>query len=691
MVLIPERIKNFQEIEPPRTVKQLKRFLGAVAFLTKSCPLLQFKCSPLHEIAGSNKRKFEWSQALQESFDEIKEHILNSCLMAYPSSDPKRRIFLTTDASDRGFGAILTQENEFGIEKPLGFLSGTFKGSQINWPIRDKELYAFFRALEHFFDYLWLINFTFRTDNQCLKHLSSSLKNNPTKNQRLLRWFEFIMGFNFNCELIKGNSQKMAVADMLSRLHDNSDKHPITKLSLLNVQDFWVKNGTSITDFLIHQKADDDLCLAKKSKYWKSTLRPNSKIVQKDEIFYVSAKGGDLIMVPKSLEEKLIHFFHLPLHVSPKRMFKEMKSKFIFPKMYVKITEYVNECETCVAYKPDLSFKPSKSVTSTLPHPWQSVQSDIKGPLGLTLDGNRYIITFICELTRFSILRPLKSKEATSIISVISDIIGEYGPMLSLQTDNGAEYTNNALKAFLENLKITHKFSCPYRPQTNSHAERLNREIVKYFKIFESKETDWDQDLKFIQFSVNIQYNRSLGCSPWEAWHGWLPNLPSFMTFPDKNVEKTSRNLPFFLSQRIIKHGKLLASIYDIEKVRKDTNYKAPIDLPIGQRVLMYFPQPVGSSKMFQNWKTSFVVMKKLDNDSYLVASENDARKTYVVYRGRLKPIGQIKNNTVEKVDVSDSGLLKPLPEGVKENKGIKPETSKYNLRKTETDYRKFY
>ena len=59
--------------------------------------------------------------------------------MAYPSDDPKRRIFLTTDASNTGFGGILTQENEYGIEQPIGFLSGTFKNAQINWPIRDKE------------------------------------------------------------------------------------------------------------------------------------------------------------------------------------------------------------------------------------------------------------------------------------------------------------------------------------------------------------------------------------------------------------------------------------------------------------------------------------------------------------------------------------------------------------------------
>ena len=408
--IMPERIEMIQNIESPKTVKQLKRFLGAVAFLTKSCPLLQFKCSPLHEIAGNGKRKLEWSNDLEKAFNDVKEHIVHSSLMAYPSDDPKRRIFLTTDASNIGYGAILTQQDETGIEKPLGFLSGTFKGSQSNWPIRDKELFSFYKALEYFFDYLWLTNFTHRTDNQCVRYLNSSLKNNPTKNQRLLRWLEFIMSFNYNCELIKGDSEKMAVADMLSRLHEGSNTKPITKLTLLNVKDFWVKNGTSLSDFSIQQKADDDLCSANKSQYWKSTLRKGSKIIEKDGIFYVISKDKHLMMVPKTLEEQLLHFFHLPLHVAPNTMFRNMQKRFIFPKMFVKIKEHVNNCETCVAIKPDKNFKPSRSVTSTLPHPWTAVQSEIKGPLSLTLSGNRFIITFVCQLTRYSIIKPLKSK-----------------------------------------------------------------------------------------------------------------------------------------------------------------------------------------------------------------------------------------------------------------------------------------
>jgi len=90
--------------------------------------------------------------------------------MSYPDTDPRRTLFLTTDASNRGFGSVLTQLDSNGIERPLGFHSGSFKGSQENWEIRVKEMYAFFISLDFFHDYLFLQPFVWRTDNQSLRY-----------------------------------------------------------------------------------------------------------------------------------------------------------------------------------------------------------------------------------------------------------------------------------------------------------------------------------------------------------------------------------------------------------------------------------------------------------------------------------------------------------------------------------------
>ena len=144
------------------------------------------------------------------------------------------------------------------------------------------------------------------------------------------------------------------------------------------------------------------------------------------------------------------------------------------------------------------------------------------------------------------------------------------------------------------------------------------------------------------------------------------------------------------MSQRIMNHKLLLDSIFDLERTRKNDNFKPPVDLPIGQKVLMYFPQPVGETKLFQNWKSIFKIVKKLDNDSYLVSSENDPRKTYIVYRGRLKPVGSIEEQPVVGKEVSEPGSkIISAEEGEK----VESETSnRYNLRKRViNDYKSYF
>ena len=84
------------------------------------------------------------------------------------------------------------------------------------------------------------------------------------------------------------------------------------------------------------------------------------------------------------------------------------------------------------------------------------------------------------------------------------------------------------------------------------------------------------------------------------------------------------------------------------------------------------------------------MVIKRVDNDSYLVSPTDDPRKQYLAYRGRLRRIG-ITSKTVTKEDhekvqeqFSPSSTSEDQPKEIKE--------AKYKSRnRKDTDYRKFY
>ena len=68
---------------------------------------------------------FRWDSEHQESFDRLKEALISSPILAYP--DYSKPFILETDASLKGLGAVLTQENDEGNCRVISYASRTLK------------------------------------------------------------------------------------------------------------------------------------------------------------------------------------------------------------------------------------------------------------------------------------------------------------------------------------------------------------------------------------------------------------------------------------------------------------------------------------------------------------------------------------------------------------------------------------
>jgi hypothetical protein len=354
----------------------------------------------------------------------------------------------------------------------------------------------------------------------------------------------------------------------------------------------------------------------------------------------------DKLVIPKSLELEMIKFYHYPEHPGIVSQYRTMKAKFIFPDMQGKIVNFIHSCELCVATKTHKSPNLSKVKTTTPTHPWACVMVDLVGELPMTLSGNRYILTCVDVLTRWTELRAIPNKTAEVVTRSVMDIFTARGPPLTVQSDRGKEFT---AKIFVDTLKTTGihtQQGTPYTPTSQSIVERTNAKIKQKLRLFESENITWDEDLGFIQLTINLEHNRTLGMSPFKAFHGWSLCKPSFAPISSDESDFVANN---WADIRSFKMMKCVGDLYSHLSVEKSESLTLD-SLELGQEVLIYTEQPVGeSAKFFQNWKGHFVIKKKVDHNVYIVHQINDPRKEYMVHRKRIRPLG-VRNETIPKL-----------------------------------------
>ena len=138
---------------------------------------------------------------------------------------------LYTDASKYGWAGVLTQAHTSMVEgktvttdHPVAYVSGLFRGSQLNWAALTNEAYAIYMSVKKLAFYLTDSDVLLKSDHLPLKKF---LQKN-TLNNKVNNWAMELEAFNIRCEHVSGKAN--ILADMLSRLID-LDPESLPKLS----------------------------------------------------------------------------------------------------------------------------------------------------------------------------------------------------------------------------------------------------------------------------------------------------------------------------------------------------------------------------------------------------------------------------------------------------------------------------
>ena len=218
----PAKIKRVMDWPPPRTVKDVRAFLGFTGFYRYFIPNYSKIARPLIKLT-KKATPFHWHEAQVKAFKTLKMIMCRKPILQQPKyEDP---FFLAMDTSAYGVGAVLSQEGETNrrtqklIQHPIAYYSSTFIPAERNYDIYERELLAVLKSLEHWRPHLAA---TEKPVTVLMDHANLMFWKNPQKvNRRVARWFATLQDYNLKIKHVLGKLH--AATDMLSR-PPNADK-----------------------------------------------------------------------------------------------------------------------------------------------------------------------------------------------------------------------------------------------------------------------------------------------------------------------------------------------------------------------------------------------------------------------------------------------------------------------------------
>ena len=147
----PSKTSAVVEMKTPRSITELRRFMGMVNQLGKFTPRIAEISQPLRELLSS-KRAWVWGPAQAGAFKEIKAELARPTTLGLYNLDAPTKI--CADASAYGLGAVLLQQQHDDEWKPVAFASRSMTETERRYSQIEKEALALVWACEKFADYV---------------------------------------------------------------------------------------------------------------------------------------------------------------------------------------------------------------------------------------------------------------------------------------------------------------------------------------------------------------------------------------------------------------------------------------------------------------------------------------------------------------------------------------------------------
>lgn len=602
-----KKIEAIQKFPVPKTLKEIRAFLGLIGYYRKFVPNLSRIVKPLTEATKKDATIDINNKQYIEAVRTCKHLLTNAPILAFP--DFNKTFVITTDASDIALGAVLSQDGH-----PIAYASRTLGSTEQKYNTTEKELLGILWAITQFRPYVYGRKFLLRTDHKALIWLAK-LKE---PNQRLTRWKLRLQDYDYTIEHVKGKDNH--VADALSRVqiyHHSSNGSMKVNLE----EDLALSTSSdrsSLPEETVHSnQRDSDEGIPIINSYPPKRLRrvvfemapykeikrengiwyfyvppgkeeetiknfileylPHEKyafIIPNDELYYkvseVYRKYFDHskfkpVRYTKSLIEisdkeeqlNLIKECHLQdnRHAGIECVYKQLKEKYYWENMRKHIKRFILKCEPCKKEKYNRHPHRTLSLETETPHePMDIWHIDF-----MSLERQWYL-TAIDKFSKYAIVKPT---EKSKVYDTLAEIFAMIGAPNKIIHDGEQSLCSELLSELFQTYNIINHTTAPQHHKSNSDVERLHSTIQELYRLQRDSDLDQNQKINFITHSYNNTTHSAINMTPFEVHFGRKPKLRNFDNLKVAIQRYTNQQKQF--------SNELNKNIHDLLKKQKET------------------------------------------------------------------------------------------------------------------------
>uniref|UniRef100_A0A9J8A7G0 Gypsy retrotransposon integrase-like protein 1 n=1 Tax=Cyprinus carpio carpio TaxID=630221 RepID=A0A9J8A7G0_CYPCA len=341
--------------------------------------------------------------------------------------------------------------------------------------------------------------------------------------------------------------------------------------------------------------------------------------------------------------------------------------KFYWPRIKRDVVNYIRSCHIC-----QMTGKPNQKVPlaplqpiAVLATPFEHLTIDCVGPLPRSKTGHAYLLTVMCQSTRYPAAYPLRSITTKSILKALTSFMSVFGIPKTIQSDQGSNFMSRQFSKVMQQLKVKHNISSAYHPQSQGGLERFHQTLKSHLRSYcVELDCDWEDGLPWMLLAIREVVHESTGFSPNELVFGHTVRGPIAVLADEWKTSDPPENVLDYVSSfcyrlyeaRAIALRKLGKSQ---EKMKRLFDRKVQArSFQVDDQVLALLP--VLSSPFQARFTGPYTIAKCYLNNNYLLNMPDRRKKVQVCHVNLLKPymtpVSSLPVNLVT-TDIIDLGV----------------------------------